>query len=90
MADDEFPEEVEATFYGYVYINQYAGAEGLSGDMSIKSKTMEINYFGSAAEGDRMAEGYELSEFLVRGETIQEVKIFIDGVRVDAIMQGDS
>ena len=79
-------EDKESSFYAYVYINQYVGAPGLTGTTNINGRTLEIEYFGSFDEEEKMINGYELSEFHVIGPTIQNIKVLIDGALVDAVV----
>ena len=87
---DDTRDDKELSFY--VYINRVQdytlvdGAAGLSGIMNISSKSAEIRYDTVFAEDEELQDGYELSEFYVDGQAINEIKIIINNQQVDAVI----
>ena len=87
---DDTQDDRELSFY--VYINQVQdytlieGAAGLTGMMNINAKTAEIRYSTMFDEDEGLQGDYELSEFYVDGQAINDIKVFIDGKQIDAVI----
>jgi len=82
MVDDYEYETNEEAFFGYVYVNQGVGENGLMGKSSIVGSNLTIYYSRTEADGESNTSYYELSEFHASAP-IPNVTVYIDNERVD-------
>jgi len=76
----------EIAYCAFVYMNQLAPGTGYTGEASISKKALDVSY-ASTGMAEGKLPGYELSEFSATGQKINEIKITIDGVAANYVLE---